>query len=79
MNFKVGTLRIPTSQAVRPEPPVRVEDLKGTEFEIRNLFLFSTVLEDYWELEARVGTVRKLSFCTFRKSKHSSYLKTFFG
>ena len=65
MNFKVSTLRIPTSQAVRPESPVWVENLKGTDFEIHNLILFLTVLGDYWELEARKGTVRKLSFCTF--------------
>ena len=79
MNFKVGTLRISTSQPVRPDWPVWVENLKGDNFEIHNLFLFLTVLGDHWELEARKGTVRKPSFNTFRKQTHFSFLKTFFG
>ena len=79
MNFKIVTLRIPTSQPVRPESPVRVENLKGGDFEIHILFLFLTVLGDYWELEARIGTVKKLSFYTFRKQTHFWFLKTFFA
>ena len=64
-NFKVVTLQISTSQEIRLELTLWVENLKGTDFEIHNLILFLTVLGDYWELEARKGTVRKLSFCTF--------------
>ena len=56
-----------------------VENLKDTDFEIHILFLFLTVLGDHWELVARIGTVRKLSFYTFRKYKQVSFLKTFFG
>ena len=79
MNFKVGILQISTSQDVPLELPLWVENLKDTDFEIHNLFLFLTVLGDHWELEARTGTVGKLSFHTFRKQKHFSFLKTFFG
>ena len=52
---------------------------KGANFEIHNLILFLTVLWDHWELEARTGTVGKLSFHTFRIQKQFSFLKTFFG
>ena len=79
MNFKVGILQISTSQDVPLELPLWVENLKDTDFEIHILLLFLIVLGDHWELEARRGTVRKLSFYTFRKNKHFSFLKTFSG
>ena len=66
VNFKVGILQISTSQDVPLELPLWVENLKDTDFEIHTLFLLLIVLGDHWELEARTGTVRKLSFYTFR-------------
>ena len=58
--------------------PVWDENLKDDDFEIHNLFLCFTVLGDHWELEARTGTVRKLSFYTFWKYKCFSFVDTCF-
>ena len=83
MNFKVVTLQNPNPGLemawwFRPND-LRCWNLKGADFEIHNLVLFFTVLGTYWELEARIGTVRKLSFSTFRLNKHFSFLMKNFG
>ena len=43
---------------------------KGFQNEMCTFIFVSTVLEGYWELIAVIGTVGKLCFSTFRKTKH---------
>ena len=72
VSFKVGTLQDSTSQDTRLELPIWVEHLKGTDFEIHNLFLFLIVLGDHWELEAR----RELAPEEKCENQHDPFPKT---
>ena len=52
---------------------------KGEHSEIHIRILFSTVLKDYWELRAVVGTVEKLCSWTFTRKQHFSFLKSYWS
>ena len=79
MNFKVVILQILIPDWTQDETSWDVGIRRVPTLKFTIYFLFLTVLGDHWELGARIGTVRKLSFHTFRKQQHFSVLKTFFG
>ena len=70
--FTLWNLRCGACQLTSPPDKMNVE-IGHSEIHIRNLF--STVLKDYWELRAVVGTVEKLCSWTFTRKQHFSFLK----
>ena len=53
-----------------------MRSIKNENKEIEILIFKCTVLESYWELEARTGTKIKLRFCTFTSLRLFAVLKT---